>query len=105
MPKLSNIKILSMGRNLLRSFKYIDDLAATLEQLWVSYNQIEKLDHLANLPKLHTLLIANNKIKNWDELKKLEPCPALKVVMFVGNPIYTSNRLSENWPHLVRRVP
>ena len=105
MPKLTNLKILSLGRNKLRSLKYIDDVSPTLEQLWVSYNQLDKLDHLANMQKLHTLLIANNKIRNWDELKKLEPCLSLKVVMFVGNPIYTSARISENWPMLVRRVP
>ena len=56
----------------------------------MSYNQLERLDHLANMQKLHTLLIANNKIRNWEELRKIEPCSALKVVMFVGNPIYTA---------------
>ena len=105
MPKLVNLKILSLGRNKLRNLKYLDDVSATLECLWVSYNQLERLDHLANMQKLHTLLIANNKIKNWDELKKLEACSALKVVMFAGNPIYTATRISENWPMVVRRAP
>ena len=38
MPKLVNLKILSMGRNCLKSLKHIDDVGATLEQLWLSYN-------------------------------------------------------------------
>ena len=105
MPKLTNLKILSLGRNKIRSLKYLDDVSETLEQLWVSYNQLDRLDNLANMLKMHTLFIANNKIKNWDELKKIEACSALKVVMFCGNPIYTSTKLSENWPMVVRRVP
>ena len=52
MPKLANLKILSLGRNKLRSLKFIDDVSATLEQLWVSYNQLDRLDHLANMQKL-----------------------------------------------------
>ena len=105
MPKLVNLKILSMGRNKLRSLKHLDDVSATLEQLWVSYNQLDRLDNLGNMLKMHTLLISNNKIKNWDELKKLEACTALKVVMFCGNPIYDRPKIAENWPPLVKRVP
>ena len=104
MPKLQNIKILSLGRNQIKSLRFIDDLAETLEQLWVSYNQIDRLDNMANLQKLHTLLIANNKIKNWDELNKLSACSALKIVMFVGNPIYTETVRSANWPMVVHQI-
>ena len=31
MPKLANLKILSLGRNKLRNLKYIDDVSNTLE--------------------------------------------------------------------------
>ena len=105
MPKLQQLKILSLGRNALKRIQYLDDLAGTLEQLWLSYNQIDKLDNLQNLQKLHTLLIANNKIKNWDEVAKLSANTELKIVMLVGNPIYTATQRADNWPMVVRRAP
>ena len=66
----------------------MDDVGGTLEQLWLNYNHIDRLDNLGNLTKLHTLFIANNKIKNWDELNKIVANPALTIIMFVGNPFY-----------------
>ena len=45
--------------------------AATLEELWLSYNQISSLDGLSNLPNLTTLYLSNNAIKAWSELDKL----------------------------------
>ena len=49
MPRLKNLKILSLSRNNIRKIANLDDVAATLEQLWLSYNQIERLDNLAPL--------------------------------------------------------
>ena len=40
---LDNLQILSMGRNLLKKIENLDPVAATLTQLWISYNQIDKL--------------------------------------------------------------
>ena len=45
-------------------------MAGTLEQLWLSYNLIDRLDNLAPLQKLHTFYISNNRIKNWEEVAK-----------------------------------
>ena len=83
----------------------MDDLAGTLEQLWLSYNQLDRLDNLGNLQKLHTLLIANNKIKNWDEVNKLANNSSLKIIMLCGNPIYTETVRADNWPRVVKRAP
>lgn len=66
----------------------LDDVAGTLEELWVSYNQISTLDGLSGLTNLTTLYISNNLIKSWAELDKLAALPNLKDVLFVGNPIY-----------------
>ena len=66
----------------------MDHVANTLEQLWLNYNQIDRLDNLQSLQKLHTLLLGSNRIKNWDEVTKLSQNPALKIIMLVGNPIY-----------------
>ena len=41
----------------------IEAVADTLEQLWVSYNKIDKLGPLAKMTKLHTLYMAHNFVK------------------------------------------
>jgi dynein light chain 1 len=40
---MDNLRILSMGRNLLKKIENVEVVAETLEELWLSYNQIEKL--------------------------------------------------------------
>ena len=37
------LQILSLGRNLIRKIEGLDPVAETLEQLWLSYNQLERL--------------------------------------------------------------
>lgn len=68
---LKNLKILSLGRNQIRKITGLDKVGASLEQLWISYNQIEKLDGIQGCVRLHTLFISNNKIKNWEEVNRL----------------------------------
>lgn len=51
---MENLKILSLGRNTLKKIENLDGVADTLEELWVSYNQIEKLVWLF----AHSLLLA-----------------------------------------------
>lgn len=63
-------------------------MAGTLEELWLSYNQIASLDGLSSLTNLTTLYMSNNAIKNWAELDKLACLPNLRDVLFVGNPMY-----------------
>ena len=71
LPKLKMLKILSLGRNNIKRIVGLDEIGQTLEQLWLSYNQIEKLEGLNPCIKLHTFLCSNNRIKNWDEVAKL----------------------------------
>ena len=40
---MENLKILSLGRNLIKKIENLDSVADTLEELWMSYNSIEKL--------------------------------------------------------------
>lgn len=46
LPKLKNLRILSLGRNNIKRIMALEDVGQTLEELWLSYNQIEKLDGL-----------------------------------------------------------
>lgn len=37
----------------------------TLEELWISYNQIEKLKGLHMMKRLKILYMSNNLVKDW----------------------------------------
>lgn len=62
---LKNLKILSLGRNYIKSFSGLEGVADTLEELWISYNLIEKVKGIQVLKKLKVLYIGNNQIKEW----------------------------------------
>ncbi len=49
----------------------MEDVAGTLEELWLSYNQINSLDGISALTNLTTLYMSNNQLKMWSELDKL----------------------------------
>ena len=82
-----------------------EDIGQTLEELWISYNNIEKLD-LQPCVALHTLLMSNNKIKFWDELAKLQSLQNIKTVLFINNPIYNDFATREEAiPKVVKKIP
>ena len=83
----------------------LEDIGQTLEQLWISYNQVEKLDELQPCIKLHTLFLSNNKITKWDEVAKLSQLTELKTVLFIGNPIYGDKEKAEMKPQVIKRIP
>lgn len=66
-----NLEILSLARNSIKRISGLEEVGSTLKQLWLSYNQIEKLDGLQPCVKLEVLFISNNRIKSWDEVEKL----------------------------------
>ena len=105
LPKLKNLKILSLGRNNIKRIMALEDIGATLEELWISYNQIEKLDGLQPCVKLSVLFMSNNKIKSFDELAKVSQLPEIKNVLFIGNPCYGDKSKEENAPYVVKRIP
>lgn len=63
---LACLKILSLGRNAIKKIEGLDAVADTLEELWLSYNQIERLNGVECCKKLKVLYASNNKIKAWD---------------------------------------
>lgn len=46
---MDNLRILSLGRNLLKKIENVEVVAETLDELWLSYNQIEKLVSAASM--------------------------------------------------------
>lgn len=40
---MESLEKLSLGRNVIKKLDGLDPVAGTLQQLWISYNQIEKL--------------------------------------------------------------
>ena len=106
----------------------MEDVAGTLEELWVSYNQISSLDGLSACSQLTTLYISNNLIKGWNELDKIvcslhsftyiyivfiyvlslfqqAMLPNLRDVLFVGNPIYDELSKEAARIEVLKRLP
>eukprot|EP00796_Vickermania_ingenoplastis_P007449 gene7449-5247_t len=85
LKELKKLKILSLGRNCIRKLEQLD--IPGLEQLWISYNKIDKLTGLDKLKNLRTLYMSNNLIASWSEIDRLaNQCPELTDVVFKNNP-------------------
>ena len=102
---MEKLRILSMGRNMLRKIERLEDVGGTLEELWLSYNQISSLDGLAACSQLQVLYMANNALKDWAEVEKLNALPVLREVLFIGNPIYDGMDRQTAKLHVIKRLP
>lgn len=87
MGSLKKLKILSLGRNQIKGFTGLETLGDTLEELWISYNAIEKLKGVNALRNLKVLYMSNNLVKEWSEFTRLQEMPNLQDLVFAGNPI------------------
>lgn len=94
---LKNLKILSLGRNSIKSLTGLEAVGDTLVELWISYNLIEKLKGINVLKKLKVLYMSNNSVKDWSEFGKLGDLPVLEELVFVGNPIEEKHSLEGDW--------
>jgi dynein light chain 1 len=101
------LKILTLSRNMLKKIERLEDVATTLEELWISYNSISSLDGLSACSKtLTTLYIGNNRISDWAEVEKLAGLEALRDLLLVGNPIETGAPDNATYRAMVvKRVP
>lgn len=68
---LENLRILSLGRNNIKSLTGLEAVGDTLEELWISYNFIEKLKGINVLKKVKVLYMSNNSVKDMGEFSKL----------------------------------
>lgn len=85
--QMGRLRVLSLARNNLTRLDNLESVSATLEQLWVSYNNINSLSGLDRCKQLKVITLMNNKIKKWEELQKLESLPLLAELALKGNPI------------------
>ncbi|XP_074680352.1 dynein axonemal light chain 1 isoform X6 [Strix aluco] len=103
-----NLRILSLGRNNIKNLNGLEAVADTLEELWISYNFIEKLRGIRVMKKLKVLYMSNNLVKDWAEFVRLAELPLLEDLVFVGNPLqekYASDQ-KNNWiEEATKRVP
>ncbi|KAJ3235569.1 Dynein light chain 1, axonemal [Chytriomyces hyalinus] len=94
---LNNLRILSLGRNMIKKIEGLDAVADTLEELWISYNQIERLNGIECCKKLKVLYASNNKIKAWEGVTSLQALSGLEDLLLVGNPLEEKCTADGNW--------
>ncbi|XP_074651967.1 dynein axonemal light chain 1-like [Tubulanus polymorphus] len=94
---LKNLRILSLGRNGIKSLTGLEAVGDTLVELWISYNFIEKLKGINVLKKLKVLYMSNNSVKDMSEFQKLADLPCLEDLLFVGNPLEEAHSQAGDW--------
>jgi len=76
-----------------------------LEELWISYNLIEKIKGVNAFKVLKVLYMGNNLVKDWAEFNRLQEIPNLQDLKFINNPI-CENMDAESWrAQVIRRLP
>lgn len=106
MPPLMNLKILSLARNNIKSLAGLEPLGDTLEELWISYNQIEKLKGIELMKKLKVFYISFNLISSWNELSKVSALEeTLETFSFIGNPLAESLEEEIYREEAIKRLP
>jgi dynein light chain 1 len=84
----------------------LEAVADTLQQLWISYNSIEKLNGIEKMRNLRVLYMANNKVAQWAEFERLKQLPLLEELLFTGNPLERTHAESNDWRiQVIRRLP
>ncbi|AWP16996.1 putative dynein light chain 1 axonemal [Scophthalmus maximus] len=103
---LKKLRILSLGRNNIKTISGLDAVGDTLEELWISYNLIEKLKGINCMKNLKVLYMSNNLVKDWGEFVRLADLPCLSDLVFVGNPLEEKYSAEGTWlSEASKRVP
>ncbi|CAD5111729.1 unnamed protein product [Dimorphilus gyrociliatus] len=98
---LRNLRILSLGRNQIKSLSGVEAVGETLQELWISYNLIEKLKGVGNLKKLQVLYINHNLVKDLTEVQRLADVLSLRELTMIGNPIEEKHSNEGDWRDLI----
>jgi len=81
------------------------DVAGTLEELWMSYNQLASLEGLQACGKLRVLYAGNNCLREWAEVERLAELPALRELLLAGNPLYDGADRAAARLQVLKRLP
>lgn len=92
LPALPHLQILSVGRNAIKRLDGIEAVGNTIEELWISYNQLESFSSIESCTSLKVLYASNNKIRDWTEIDRLSKLKNLVDLLFIGNPLYNQYR-------------
>ncbi|KNC54917.1 dynein light chain 1 [Thecamonas trahens ATCC 50062] len=84
---LHNIVTLSLSRNNIKKLENLEPISGTLQNLWISYNSIERLVGIRLCKKIKQLYIRYNKVKDWSQFEYLIELPELEDLEFLGNPL------------------
>lgn len=104
---MENLRILSLGRNNIKKLENLDGIGGHLEELWISYNPIDKLTGIEKLKCLKVLFMGNCKVSAEKEFQKLTELPCLEELVFFGNPIHRNMSDAGGdlaWPRYVLSV-
>jgi dynein light chain 1 len=82
------VEILAIGRNMLKRLDKIDKAAATLQQLWMSYNNVKSFAPLVACKRLRVLYAGHNNIDKLSEIDRLAQLPNLEDIVLIGNPVH-----------------
>ena len=107
LPAAEKLRILSLGRNNIKKLENLDGIADRLEELWMSYNPIDKLTGIEKLRNLKVLFMGNCKVSSDKELMRLADLPNLEELVFFGNPIHRSMIEKEGelaWPAYILNI-
>ncbi|XP_038209204.1 dynein light chain 1, axonemal-like [Zerene cesonia] len=94
---MRSLKILSLGRNYIKTLAGIETVSDTLEELWISYNPIDKLKGIGVMKNLRVLYMSNNAVKEWVEFNRLQECSSLRDLVFTGNPLCENMADVDTW--------
>ncbi|KAL1463201.1 hypothetical protein WDU94_014977 [Cyamophila willieti] len=105
LQNLKNLKILALGRNLIKSFAGLEVVGDTLQELWISYNFIQSTKGIEALKQLKVLSMCQNNVKDWTEFARFNECPMLEDLTFVGNPVVESLEYDVYRSEIKTRMP
>merc|ERR1711976_214846 len=84
---LKHLRILSLGRNNIKSLTGLEAVGDTLEEL----------KGINVLKKMKVLYMSNNLVKDWNEFGKLADLTCLENLLFVGNPLEETHTPDGTW--------
>ncbi|KAL1123069.1 hypothetical protein AAG570_002157 [Ranatra chinensis] len=105
LANMKKLRVLGLSRNYIKSLMGLEVVGDTLEELWISYNQIDKTRGISALRKLKVLYMAHNLVKDWPEFTRLQDCPLLDDVIFLGNPLMEAMEETDWRRAAVKKLP